>query len=103
MAPQAARRPEVSQQMSCLVAGSSQVLSQYVFFPQELLTSHLMIIIFMKQPKQRSLSWKNKTRHFLMMFPFSTSLDKKNTIPKCCRFPQTGETHTANPTSDSFS
>ena len=76
------RRPGVSQQMSYVVAGSNWVYSQYVFFYCELLTSHLMIIIFMKQPKQRSLSLEEFRPYISWWcFPSTQVLTRKMGFP----------------------
>lgn len=90
------RRPPLS--LAPMEFAVNTSLFFFFFFYHELLTSHLMIIIFMKQPKQRSLALEElKTICILMMFSFSTSLDKKNRIPQCPDVPQTGETQRTNP------
>ena len=76
------RRPGVSQQMSYIAVGSSWVCSQYVFFYCELLTSHLVIIIFMKQPKQRSLSLEEFRPYISWWcFPSTQVLTRKTGFP----------------------
>lgn len=57
------------------------------FFYHELLTSHLMTIIFIKQPKQRSLALEKSRPYISIMFSFSTSLDKKNRSPQLPQSP----------------
>lgn len=78
-----------------LLAPIEFAINMLFFFYHELMTGHL--IIFMKQLKQRSLALE-EFRHFLMMFSFSTSLDKKNRIPQCPDFPQTDAAQATNPT-----
>lgn len=51
-------RHEVSQQMPTLLAPIKFTVNMSSLY-HELLTSHLMTIIFVKQPKQRSLALEN--------------------------------------------
>lgn len=81
-----------------LVPTEFAVKMSFFFFYHELLTSHIMTIIFMKQPKQRSLALE-ESRPYISpsCFPSAQALTRRRGFPSCPDLLQADETQATNP------